>query len=124
LAIFHFVFGGLALFGIGFLAVHYAIFHAVFSDPQMWKHQGDIMPPKAFLDVFVWFYVFMGVIFLIGLGLNALSGLFLLRKTNRLFSLIVAGLDCLQLPFGTALGVFTIVVLSRETVRQLYGERG
>jgi hypothetical protein len=65
----------------------------------------------------------MGVIFLIGLGLNVLSGLFLLRKTNRLFSLIVAGLDCLQIPFGTALGVFTIVVLSRETVRQLYGER-
>src|SRR6185436_1806110 len=37
LAIFHFVFAGLALVGIGFLCVHYAIMHTVFSNPEMWK---------------------------------------------------------------------------------------
>lgn len=120
LAIFHFVFGGLAFAGIGFLCVHYAIMHAVFSNPDVWKAQPQTMPPKAFLDAFIWFYLFMGVLLLTGLVLNVLSGFFLLQKRNRLFSLIVGGLNCLQIPFGTALGVFTILVLSRDSVRQLY----
>ncbi|SPE61462.1 conserved membrane hypothetical protein [Verrucomicrobia bacterium] len=118
LAIFHFVFAGLALVGMGFLCVHYAIMHAIFSNPEMWKSQAP--PPKDFLDVFIWFYLFMGVLFLTGLVLNVLSGLFLWRKRHRIFSLVIAGLNCLQIPFGTALGVFTILVLSRESVRQMY----
>ena len=123
LAIFHFVFGGLALGGIAFLFVHYSIMHTVFSNPDMWKSQQQAMPPKEFLDAFVWFYLFMGVLLLTGLALNVLSGLFLLQKRNRLFSVIIGGLNCLQIPFGTALGVFTILVLSRDSVRQLYAGR-
>ena len=120
LAIFHFVFGGLAFVGIGFLGVHYAIMHTVFSNPDIWKSSQQAMPPKAFLNAFIWFYLFVGVLLLTGLILNVLSGLFLLQKRNRLFSLIIGGLNCLQIPFGTALGVFTILVLSRDSVRQLY----
>jgi hypothetical protein len=97
--------------------------HAVFSNPDMWKTQKDaIPPPKAFLDAFVWFYVFMGVILLTALVLNVLSGLFLRQKRHRVFSLIIGALDCLQIPFGTALGVFTIIVLGRESVRDLYSD--
>ncbi len=120
LAIFHFIFAGLAVVGIAFLFVHYYIMHAVFSNPEMWKTQPQVMLPKAFLDAFIWFYLFMGFLFLVGLVLNVLSGVFLLRKSNRLFSFIIGGLNCLQIPFGTALGVFTILVLSRDSVRQLY----
>ena len=124
LAIFHFVFGGLAVVGIAFLCVHYAILHTVFSNPEMWKSQQQTPPPEAFLDAFIWFYMFVGVLLLIGLVLNVLSGLFLLQKRNRLFSLIIGGLNCLQIPFGTALGAFTILVLSRDSVRQLYAGEG
>lgn len=123
LSIFHFVFAGLALAGIGFLCVHYFIMHAVFSNPELWKTQKDSMPPpKAFLDAFVWFYVFMGGILLTGLVLNVLSGLFLRQKRHRVFSLVIGGLNCLQIPFGTALGVFTIIVLGRESVRGMYSD--
>ena len=123
LAIFHFVFAGLAFVGIGFLCVHYAIMHTVFSNPELWKSQQQAMPPRAFLDAFIWFYLFIGVLLLTGLVLNVLSGFFLLQKRNRLFSLIIGGLNCLQIPFGTALGVFTILVLSRDSVRELYAGR-
>lgn len=121
LSIFHFVFAGLALLGIAFLAVHYAMMHTFFSNPEMWKNQkGVTPPPKEFLEGFVWFYVFMGVIIVIGFALNLMSGIFIRQRRHRIFSLVIAGLDCLQIPFGTALGVFTIVVLSRESVRQMY----
>jgi len=47
---------------------------------------------------------------------NLLSGLlaFTGEKGPGFFSLVVAGLNCLQFPFGTVLGVFTFVVLLRE----------
>jgi hypothetical protein len=122
LSIFHFVFGGLALLGIGFLGVHYFIMHTVFSNPDMWNSHKAPMPPKAFLDAFIWFYLFMGLLLLAGFVLNVLSGLYLRQKKHRFFSLIVGGLNCLQIPFGTALGVFTIIVLTRDSVRQRYSD--
>jgi hypothetical protein len=33
----------------------------------------------------------------------------------------MACIECLFLPFGTILGVFTIIVLSRESVKELFG---
>jgi hypothetical protein len=32
----------------------------------------------------------------------------------------VAGLNCIQIPLGTALGVFTIMVLTRDSVEAVY----
>jgi hypothetical protein len=53
--------------------------------------------------------------------LNLLSGLFLRRRRHRTFSLVGGGLNCLQIPFGAVSdrlwGVFTIIVLSRPSVR-------
>ena len=67
--------------------------------------------------------VFFGSVFLIGLAVNLISGVFLWQKRHRIFSMIVAGIDCLQIPFGTVLGIFTIMVLLRDTVRDLYSAK-
>jgi len=121
LSIFHFVFAGLALLGIGFVFVHYFFMHTVFSNPEMWKNQGNAAPPpKAFLDAFIWMYLFFGTMLVLAFVLNLLSAIFLLQKRNRIFSMVIGGLDCLQIPFGTALGIFTIMVLSRDSVNELY----
>jgi hypothetical protein len=121
LAILHFVFGGLAMLGILFLLIHYFILHTVFASPELWKSQpNSTPPPKEFFEVFVWLYVFMGFLLVIGCLLNLLSGLFLLKRRHRVFSLVIAGLNCLQIPFGTALGILTILVLLRDSVRELY----
>jgi hypothetical protein len=121
LSIFHFVFAGLALLGIAFLGLHYFMMHTIFSNPDMWKSpKGGEPPPQAFLNAFIWFYIFGSVVLLAGLVLNVLSAFFLLQKRHWLFSLIIGGLNCLQIPFGTALGIFTIIVLCRDSVRELY----
>ena len=54
--------------------------------------------------------------------LITLSGRRLLQHRSRTFCIIVAALMCLSIPFGTILGVFTLIVLSRPSVRQLFGE--
>lgn len=120
LAVFHFVICGLAILGLGFLCMHYLIMSSVFSNPEMWKGKNGAGPPPEFFQVFRWFYVFMGLMLILASVANVLSGVFLLRRKHRMFSLIVAGVNCLQFPFGTALGVITIIVLLRDSVRQSY----
>ena len=62
----------------------------------------------------------MGALLAAACVANMLSGVFLRQRKCRVFSLVVAGLDCLQIPFGTALGVFDFIVLLRDSVRQSY----
>lgn len=120
LAIFHFVVAGLSLVGIGFLALHYTFIRVFFANPEMWKNQKGALPPPEVFGIFKWFYVFFGLILVMAAIGNLLSGLFIQRRKYRTFSLFVAGMDCLQVPFGTVLGVFTFIVLLRDSVREAY----
>jgi hypothetical protein len=52
--------------------------------------------------------------------LVAYSGTCLRQGKRRTFSQVVACLCCLNMPFGTLLGVFTLVVLGRPSVRAGY----
>ena len=65
-------------------------------------------------------YVVFGVFSLIGGISNLVSAANLRQRRNRRLSLIVAGFNCVQFPFGTALGVFTFIVLTRDSVREVY----
>lgn len=42
------------------------------------------------------------------------------ERKNSTLIYIAAGLNCLHVPLGTALGVFTFIVMSRPTVRELF----
>ena len=120
LSIFHFVGAGLALLGILFLLAHFMFMHFIFTNPEVWKDQKGGPPPTAFFGIFIIFYV-IGAIYLVACGtLNLMSGLFLRERKHRTFSMVVAGINCLHFPLGILLGVFTIVVLCRESVRRLY----
>jgi hypothetical protein len=123
LAIFHFVVAGLALLGMGFLVLHFALMSTFLSNPDLWKSpKNGTPPPKELFQVFIWLYLFFGGVLLTASVLNLMSGLFLRQRRHRIFSIIVGGLNCLQIPFATALGVFTMIVLSRGSVRQRYNE--
>lgn len=50
-----------------------------------------------------------------------LAGRYLASYRNHTFCLVMAGISCIFVPFGTVLGVFTILVLSRPSVKELFG---
>ena len=129
LSIFSYVSAGLALLGLLFIVFHYMMMHAMFSNPAIWQQNSPGMmrrtagPPfdvQQFFQVFIWFYVAFGTWGVAMALLNVVSGVFLGAHKHRTFSLIVAGLNCLRVPLGTVLGVFTFVVLLRESVVALY----
>jgi hypothetical protein len=120
LATFHFVGAGLALLGTLGILGHYAIMNAVFNNPQIWKNQPQGPPPQEIFQMLKWGYLVFFLFFITSAVLNVLSGIFLRTRKHRSFSLLVAGLNCLHMPLGTVLGVFTFVVLLRSSVRELY----
>jgi hypothetical protein len=121
LSIFHFVGAGLALVGVLFLIAHFEFIHFIFMNPQVWQNQKGGPPPQQIFGVLIVFYIIGGIWFVISAILNVMSGLFLHARKNRTFSLVVAGINCVHMPLGTVLGVFTIIVLLRPSVRELYG---
>jgi hypothetical protein len=125
LAIFHYVVGGLSLLGLGFMYLHYYFMQTFFANPKLWENAKEPPPfnPQEFWMIFVWFYVAAGIVMVVAGVLNLMSGRYLQQRKNRMFSLVVAGLNCLQMPFGTVLGVFTLVVLTRESVQRLYEQK-
>lgn len=118
LVIFHYIFAGLALLGMGFLAAHYWFLSSMLDQAQWDQHPNP--PPEGFLDMFVWFYVFMGALLVLGLVLNLLVAASLRQRRRWLLCAVVSGLNCLQMPFGTILGVFTLVVINRSDVRATF----
>jgi hypothetical protein len=68
--------------------------------------------------------VFAGLFILAGWTLAALiafAGRSLQTHKRYTFCLVMGGVECIFMPFGTVLGVFTIIVLMRDTVKNLFG---
>jgi hypothetical protein len=49
--------------------------------------------------------------------LEYLVGRFIRQRRHRAFCLIMAGLNCLAIPYGTFVGAMTFIVLGRDSVR-------
>jgi len=64
-------------------------------------------------------FVFLG--FALGI-LTALSGRYIALRVKRTYSIVMGGINCVIFPFGTILGIFTLILLTRTDVRQEYGE--
>jgi hypothetical protein len=119
LTVFHYIVAGLvALFGC-FPIIHLAlgvmmVYAALSGEPEG--------PPMAFGILFIvipLFFILLAwamavFVFLCGRNLQA--------RRSRLFCQVVAGFECLFVPFGTILGVFTLIVLSRPSVAAKFGD--
>jgi quinol-cytochrome oxidoreductase complex cytochrome b subunit len=122
LGIFSFVIAGLGVFGLIFLGLHYLLMSTMLNNPEMWKkmqEQPNAPPfdPMQFFNAFRYIYLFIGAWGFASIICNAIAGFCLLNQRDRMFCMIIAGFNCINFPFGTALGIFTLLVLLRDSVR-------
>lgn len=113
LGVFHYVVAGLmALFSL-FPLIHLVLGVAMVT--------GKLEPNDPGAAIAGWFFiVFAGAFILCGLTmavLTALAGRYLRQRRRYTFCLVIAAIECLFMPFGTVLGVFTLIVLARNGVR-------
>jgi hypothetical protein len=67
--------------------------------------------------------VLIALLQLVSTVLLVMTARFISMRRYRTFCMVVAGLTCLSVPLGTALGVFTFVVLARPAVIERFGGR-
>jgi hypothetical protein len=118
LSVFHYVIGGLALL-FSLIPVIHLVLGIMFVRGGFDASTGD--PPPAFVG---WIFIaFASILIVLGLVFATcllVAGRCLSRRRCYTFCLVMAAVACLFMPFGTILGVFTIVVLARESVRGLF----
>jgi len=121
LSIFFFIMGGLSLLGAFVLLIYSVVFGAIMSNDhirQSMNNSGE--------DVGMIFNILTGVfglLFLLLLAVGVLqivSGFKLRKRTHRILSMVMGIVVLPSFPIGTALGVFTIIVLSRPSVIEMY----
>jgi hypothetical protein len=123
LAIFHFICAGIAFMGFAIIVLQYVFMKSILSSrvrvetSSSGEEVGVLESMPALAE---WGFVFAFVLLIAGITLNGLSGMFLLKRRHRGFSLITAGVNCVQIPIGTVLGIITIMVLNRASVRMKY----
>ena len=122
LAIFHFIVAAIA----GVFAC-FPIFHLMMGISMLtgsfFSGETPTDMPFPFSMFGLMFTLIPAAIILLGWAFAislAISGYFLIKKQNYLFCMIMAGISCIFTPFGTVLGVFTIVVLMRPSVKELF----
>lgn len=65
----------------------------------------------------------MFFIAIVGGTLTLLAARRLRQRRSLTLCIIVAAVSCMQIPFGTALGVFTLIVLNRPSVKAMFAGR-
>jgi len=117
LGIFHFVVGGLIAFFSCFPLIHVGVGLAMVLGAF---NTGTNPPPPAMGWIFI---VFGAGFILLGWTIAMtiiVAGKRLRAKRSYMYCLVIAALECLIMPFGTALGVFTIIVLMKDSVKQAF----
>lgn len=121
LSIFHYVVAGFAAFFALFPAIYIILGLCLMFVPTQFTETGHQPPPPTFLGLV--FIIVGGVMMAFGLafaGAIFAAGRFLARRKHHTFCMVVACIECLFMPFGTVLGIFSIVILMREPVKQLF----
>jgi hypothetical protein len=117
LAIFHYVAAGMAALFACIPFIHFFMGLALATGAFP-----DTNPEARTMGVVI--MVIAGLIILAGwtfAAFVAFAGRSLQTRSRYTFCLVMAGVECIFMPVGTVLGVFTIIVLIRDSVKELFG---
>jgi hypothetical protein len=118
LTIFHYVFAGLMSFALlgqfFYLGFGVAIVSGAFNSSPGGP------PPVEVGWVLIAIFSVAVLLTLVFIGCLIFAGRCLSRRRAHIFCVVMAALACMSMPFGTILGVFTLVVLFRPSVKEQF----
>jgi hypothetical protein len=119
LSIFHYVVAGLAALIACIPFIHLAMGLFFLFGRDHFGPPGNQPPPFVglFFVGIASFFILAGWAFAVLVFLN---GRFISGRKHYRFCFVMACIECVFMPFGTVLGAFTILVLVRESVKELF----
>lgn len=118
LSILHYVFAALYLLPL-LMAFLYVFMGAAILNGSIHSQPGDEVGGWVLIGVAVALFL----VAIIGGSLTFIAARRLGQRRSRTLCMVVACISCLSVPLGTALGVFSLIVLSRPSVKALFGDR-
>lgn len=122
LSLFFRIYGGLCLLGTCCFSIYVLIGLTAFTNPSAFKssrggNDAALMGPlfSAIGGIGMLIAAAMGIMFFV-------SANWIQKRTNWAGIFAMAIVACLNAPVGTALGVFCLVVLNRESIKSLFGQ--
>jgi hypothetical protein len=124
LSILHYVIGGVAALCACIPIVHLIIGLVIVIAPDKLGIKGDSMKGNGSPELVGWFFMTIAVVMIvlgwIFAGLLLATARFLAKRKYYTFCFVIAFVECLFIPLGTALGIFTIIVLMRPAVKHVF----
>jgi hypothetical protein len=124
LSIFHLIVGALAGLFSCLPLVNLSMGLSAISDIPKSIVQGNVFSPFTFLSImFILFpigIVVVGWVFAIAVALN---GYYIKTRHWYTYCLVVGGIETIFMPFGTILGVFTIILLTKLEIKALFDQK-
>lgn len=120
LSIFHYIVAALTALFACLPVFHFTTGIGLFITGLTQPQETDGFPMALFGLMFAVIggsFILFGWIFAVCI---ALTGYFLSKRKRYTFCLVMAGIECTFTPFGTVLGIFTILVLVRPSVKELF----
>ena len=115
LSIFHYVVGGMLAFFSCMPLLHFFIGLAMLTGAI------DDAPSIIGLLFVVISTMFIAFGWILAICL-IVAGINLAKRKRYMFCLVIAAIGCIFMPFGTVLGIFTIIVLMRPSVKELFSD--
>ncbi len=118
LPVFYWVQGGVMAMYAPFALIYVVMGASIALEPSAASGPGE---------AFGWMFAAIGVVAFIFVAviavLTILSGFWIRKRKHRTACMVIAGITCLGVPYGTMIGVFTFIVLLRPSVARLFGTR-
>ncbi|MDD2634482.1 MAG: PrsW family glutamic-type intramembrane protease [Bacteroidales bacterium] len=116
LAVLHYIMGGFKLLSSLFVLIYVLMGAGMIV--------GGISESEESLQILGGIFLILGLfgfVLVVAFGImSILTGKFLSQKKNRMFCLVISVLECFNTPFGTVLGIFTIVEIEKAEVKKLF----
>lgn len=139
LSIAYYISGVLGAIFVSFLLIHLCVFTAISFMPESAFQSGNQHPstqsspqrvqktPSACPPVIIFRIVagVIGVVILCGWALGGFTfyaGRCIAKRRNRTFVLVMAGVNCIWLPYGLLLGIATFLTLGADDAKSEYWE--
>jgi hypothetical protein len=124
LSIFHYVVGGIAVLFACFPLIHVTLGLMMVFSPESFDPKSHEPPPAALGWIFVAIGGFLSLLGWAYAILIIFGGRFLAQRKHYTACIVIGALACLFMPFGTILGVFTLIVLMKPQVKLLFEPSG
>jgi hypothetical protein len=109
-----------SLFGLMYAGMGAVVGQVIKNSPELAGNAASAPPPELFGWIFGVFGIAFFLFSLTLAGLKLGAALCVRKRKGRVFCMVVAALECLGVPYGTLLGIFTFIVLGRDSVTRLF----